>query len=292
MTQVYFHYTDASTALKILSNNELWLTHTNYLNDKSEGLDILTYLKRYIKTKEILALLKFIDSRTETYTCSFSKQKDLLSQWRGYCPPEEGYAIGFKSPKEFRSLMNNEGISIKGASSGEHYILARHPHSFEKCIYREKQKKEICQDMALRMEEKYVRLKNDMPEELINLNSNQINTKEFMQRLECDDVWLAQYIYYKYLFKDKAFEEEQEYRFFITFDSKFNQTPCYRTKDGAFIPYYRYCFEDTDLAKVIIRTTKTTEKCQEGLKHFLTNNKKMNQSEIDNFIECSSIPFR
>ncbi|SFC56618.1 DUF2971 domain-containing protein [Pseudoalteromonas denitrificans] len=293
MSQLYYHYTDASTALKILTNNELWLTHTKYLNDSNEGIDVLIYLERYIKNKEILKLLKFIDSRTEAYTCSFSKKKDLLSQWRGYCPPEEGYAIGFKSPEKFRGIMCDEGVSIKGMQTkGEHYCLSRHSHGFEACIYEEEEKEKVSQSMALRMEEKYIRLKSDMPEILENLNNCQINTKEFMQRLECDDVWLAQYIYYKYLFKNETFKEEHEYRFFVTFDSNYNQNPCYRSKGGAFIPYYRYCFGNEDVKKIIIRTTKTTEKCKQGLEHFLMNNKNMNHAEIDDFIETSNIPFQ
>lgn len=33
----------------------------------------------------------------EVYVSSFTEMPDQLSQWRAYCPPSGGYAIGFKS---------------------------------------------------------------------------------------------------------------------------------------------------------------------------------------------------
>jgi hypothetical protein len=293
MSKLYYHYTDAATALKILTNQELWLTHTSFLNDANEGSDLLKHLSKHIENQDILKLLYFIDTRTDAYSCSFSKQKDLLSQWRGYCPPEEGYAIGFKSPDKFRDFMCDDGLSIVGApTKDDTYILTRHSHGFKACIYEDNKKEEICKKMASYMEEDYFRLQVDMNDFLTNLDSPPAKLKDFLHRLEVGDVWLSEYLYYKYLFKNENFKEEEEYRFFLTFDMNYKQNPCYRVKNGVFIPYYRYSFDNKDVQKVVIRTTKSKNKCEQGLRHFLKNNKKMSQDEIELFIETSNIPFQ
>lgn len=41
-------------------------------------------------------IYKFIPSESFAFfVCSFSEEKDLLSQWRGYCPEGIGFSIGF-----------------------------------------------------------------------------------------------------------------------------------------------------------------------------------------------------
>ena len=56
---------------------------------------------------------------SEIFIASFSEEFDLLSQWRGYCPPNDGICIGFDKEiiKEFCTKNN---------------------FKFEKCIYEKK----------------------------------------------------------------------------------------------------------------------------------------------------------
>jgi hypothetical protein len=292
MSQLSYHYTDASTALKILTSHELWLTHTDYLNDATEGLDIFIYLKKYLKNQDIMKVLTYIDSKTDAYTCSFSTEKDLLSQWRGYCPPEEGYSIGFKLPEKFVNIDGNEDIFIRGMPTEDNtYFVLPNTGIFFQCIYEVKQKEIIIENMALRMDEKYEQLKSDVPDLLDRLNDFSTNSSDVLSRLK-DDVWLKEYIHYKYLFKNDAFKEENEYRFFMIVNAGVRQNPCYTTKNGAFVPYYRYCLGDKDVAEVVIRRTKTTKKCKQGLEHFLINHKKMSPDKIKNYITVSDIPFQ
>jgi len=42
---------------------------------------------------------------------SFSQNPDQLSQWRGYCPTANGYALGFYS-KVLEQSHQNEGLSF------------------------------------------------------------------------------------------------------------------------------------------------------------------------------------
>jgi hypothetical protein len=108
-----YHYTSQKAFLGILEDGEIWATHIEYLNDRSE----LTYAME--KTKAALQRrrkrisrqgsegddLTLIDKlkvelTTEArflkiYVCSFSCNGNLLSMWRGYCPGGKGYSIGF-----------------------------------------------------------------------------------------------------------------------------------------------------------------------------------------------------
>lgn len=294
MSDLYYHYTDASTALKILSENELWLTHTEYLNDATEGAVLSDSLKKHIKTQEIFKLLDLIDSRTDAYTCSFSAEPDLLSQWRGYCPPNEGYAIGFKSPENFVNLFNKDGVLIKGApvKGGDHYNLTTHTQHFVECIYDAEKQEKICAELAQKMESDFKLLQQQMPSELVSLVDSSQWNNDLHHRLKAADIWFSDYIYYKYLFKNESFKEEREFRFFLVFDRNYHQSPCYRTKNGVFIPYYRYCFPDSDIGKIVIRATVRQQECKRGLEKFLKLQKRVEDEKIDRLIELSSIPFK
>jgi len=89
-----YHYTDINALSNIITNRELWLTHASFLNDHTEGQELFTLLTEIFQSEpNIIKLLKFVDKTSEAYCLSFSQDKDLLSQWRGYCPGVGGYNI-------------------------------------------------------------------------------------------------------------------------------------------------------------------------------------------------------
>ena len=113
-----FHYTSVEGFLGIASSKTIWATNILYLNDASE----LNYSKELLRN-ELFEIRKKgfnINSNLETsvdhiffeiveenidklipsqnfgfFVCSFSEEKDLLSQWRGYCPEGIGFSLGF-----------------------------------------------------------------------------------------------------------------------------------------------------------------------------------------------------
>ncbi|WP_156906856.1 DUF2971 domain-containing protein [Desulforegula conservatrix] len=96
-----FHYTDVNGIMGILKTQELWLTDIRYLNDSAEylhGIEIFNKLlesefeKNTIGKDTKSLILSAIEALNNSIcVCSFSKKKDLLSQWRGYGK----YAIEF-----------------------------------------------------------------------------------------------------------------------------------------------------------------------------------------------------
>jgi len=99
-----FHYTSQEGLLGIVGNHELWASKAIHMNDEAEFRLALSLAREAIGSgdgdgeirEELLAAVDEIET-IHIFVCSFSAHADLLSQWRGYCPPGAGYSIGFSS---------------------------------------------------------------------------------------------------------------------------------------------------------------------------------------------------
>lgn len=97
-----WHYTSIEAAYSIITNNTLWATHINWLNDEDE---MRLPMEHFIKGVED----KFPNSNTNKFVAdfvlyslqnpvgviSFSKSCNVLSQWRSYGDDGHGVALGF-----------------------------------------------------------------------------------------------------------------------------------------------------------------------------------------------------
>jgi hypothetical protein len=111
--KILFHYTSLDGLLGTSESKSIWATNILYLNDASElnySLDLLKEeIFRFQKgiqnalapeynfyAETIKQIDRFIPSESFAFfVCSFSEEKDLLSQWRGYCPEGIGFSLGF-----------------------------------------------------------------------------------------------------------------------------------------------------------------------------------------------------
>ena len=106
-----YRYTSIGCLHGIIEGRSIWASMIHYLNDAAE-LKTAISICREILTKELRQTSDFAmkdvvgvwnavldDLLEETHICvvSFTEQPDLLSQWRAYCPPDGGYAIGFRT---------------------------------------------------------------------------------------------------------------------------------------------------------------------------------------------------
>lgn len=107
-TQTLYHYTSLSGFTGIVTSRSLWATEIRYFSDSAELAHAATYFDASIDLRlklgpgdpEILRELKaFLASRltdgAKLFIGSFTENGNLLSQWRGYCPPSKGISIGF-----------------------------------------------------------------------------------------------------------------------------------------------------------------------------------------------------
>lgn len=101
-----YHYTNLQGLLGILSGKSVWASHCEYLNDSSEYRQAIRFAKAfsgniYMGDDYLAAFGWTVRDALEkmqghdVYVSSFSEKKDLLSQWRGYCPQGGGICIGF-----------------------------------------------------------------------------------------------------------------------------------------------------------------------------------------------------
>ncbi len=116
-----YHYTDGAGLLGILRNDALWASQIQYLNDGSEHrlgmlqtaaiLRAPTFQVRADETQLVSALLRRIEMGTPAriFVASLSANGDSLSQWRGYCRGQAGYAIGFPG-EQLRDRQKSVGL--------------------------------------------------------------------------------------------------------------------------------------------------------------------------------------
>jgi len=102
-----YHYTSLEGLISIIEDQSLYCTNIHFLNDKKEyqyGVDLILKVIEGMKSEDnyfgvINMIMKKIDLiyKSERYVTCFSKNGDLLSQWRAYGNDGKGVSIGFKS---------------------------------------------------------------------------------------------------------------------------------------------------------------------------------------------------
>jgi Protein of unknown function (DUF2971). len=94
---ILYHYTTQKGVLGIVNSSSIWASSILYLNDTLEYSYAFEMLLQ--EAKEYKALYENIlrYRRDDIFVCSFSEEKDLLSQWRAYASNASGFSIGFRS---------------------------------------------------------------------------------------------------------------------------------------------------------------------------------------------------
>jgi hypothetical protein len=136
-----FHYTSLEVLKEIVTPPKLWASNLRFLNDDSEYAFPLTlfmsrvdkFIAEYADDNEAQSKLHECKQelqrmlRFDAYICSFSGQRDDLSQWRGYCPPCLGVCIGFRTVALADSIgsMCNQKEIVRWAQF--HILMRRSP---------------------------------------------------------------------------------------------------------------------------------------------------------------------
>jgi hypothetical protein len=102
-----YHYTSPAGLLGIIETKSLWASGIQYLNDTAEykhmALILQDLLKRRLEKEQgpwndlyrLLLRGESVYLDKTVFVSSLSEAKDLLSQWRAYCPTGGGFSIGF-----------------------------------------------------------------------------------------------------------------------------------------------------------------------------------------------------
>jgi hypothetical protein len=101
--QIIYHYCNVESFFNIIKSKRMWLSAAHNLNDYKEVSWLKDKLKERLNKNVINkdTLNDFLDkielSKETPYICSFSKNGDILSQWRAYASDGTGVSIGFNS---------------------------------------------------------------------------------------------------------------------------------------------------------------------------------------------------
>jgi hypothetical protein len=252
---IAYHYCSVESFFNIIQSKKFWLTDSEYTNDELEAKWI------DFNIEEFISILKSGDNvptmREEYeqlkgeikkhYFMSFSKESDMLSQWRGYADDSKGVCIGFK--------FNFNEYDIDTSISTSSNIAKSNVSQFGigEISYRDKNDIENeLKDISSKSEFKYISNESLIKESLLFLKESCI------------------------FYKHPSFKEEQEVRIVYTPENNISTNISlsslkYRYSDNQIIPYYELDFNNhISITKIILGS-----KCklnEEDLKKFLQDN--------------------
>jgi WD40 repeat protein len=250
------HYCSLESFFSIIISKRLWLTDSEYTNDRYETkwLDEIVYnifenlkstnASQIEKIKKLEEQYKRVKPKKH-YLLSFSLLGDMLSQWRGYGDDGKGIAIEFSSShKKTNLLFKTYGVY--------HDKVEATLETDSTCFGFEEVEYKIEHTIQNIIEKT---LNNDR-----NYEFNAILIKELSTRA-----------------KHFTFQEEQEVRLTYTPDNCTNldgdiKNLRYRVNDNQLIPYYEYDFS---------RNAQFIEKV------ILGPHSNVNPSELSNFLDLN-----
>lgn len=268
-----YHYTDLHALIGILTYGELWLTNVNFLNDHAEYSVGRKYLKEKLNdfvekvTHGVSGVkrgydFKFVDEIFDrsVYLTSFCMQKDLLSQWRGYCPQSGGYAIEFYGQGIADSVCGNKDSA---------FLICNYDRDSSKAHL-----DEVLLEVLKVLTEAF--LKKEKP--------------EYQKMLE--EVKKLNLILFSTLVqKHEKFHEEKEVR--LACQSTVREKK-FRVKNSVLVPYVPFKFDVNTVTKIIIGPMPDQALAERGLSQFLESLVANEGHPFSKFpvIEHSDIPFR
>lgn len=265
-----YHYTRQSGLLGIIRDKQIWATHTQYLNDRREYLHALDLVHEEINelltaadphSRSILQEMEVGVSGIETMNvcvCSFSEDRDSLSQWRAYSAGTCGFAIGL--PGDF----------LAAATEMKKWYLAR-------CIYEPSEQRALIRALVEEVFDQNIEQKSAGKTEQVHLPRGG-NLCAYLHR-------------YAPILKDLSFREEREWR--VISRPLFCSSELFDFREGStlLIPYYKFPLAGNDLAfrvhEVVVGPTLDCERSKRSVKSFLVRH-----DLADVPVEVSSVPYR
>jgi hypothetical protein len=285
-----YHYTSIDGVKGVLDENSLWASQIHFLNDTQEFKysisiveKVLAELQKQLPERTLLeqairmqspSIADANDALAILYgsiksliltppldkppicVFSLSKEGDLLSQWRGYCPPDGGYSIGFRTD------------SLTQFSKTHDLYLAP-------CIYDETKQETVVREAFTRICDIALKGWTGSTEQIVRLVS------DYTFKFFTDFSAIASAL------KHPSFREESEWRIISRLIA--NKNMSFRVRKSMMLPYFSISFKDFApflIDEIIIGPTPEQELARYSLLQFVLQ-KKLNIS-----IKTSTIPYR
>ena len=227
--ETLYHYTTQVGLLGIIGNDELWMTHTQYLNDTQEfrhAIDlVIAEIKRRIAAAtgslekiilgEMLGNLSPDNASMNVCVACFSEVGDSLSQWRAYGGSVAGYSIEF-CVSHMLLVTGREGFQ-----------LAR-------CIYDDGEKRDLVANFVEANLQNIVQHRDEP--------STVDNDPQYWRK---GGEMVAYLNRFGPVLKDESFSDEREWRIISKPLMCTRETFGYRPGASMIIPYYRLALTNT-----------------------------------------------
>lgn len=264
-----YHYTNQTGLLGIIGKKEIWASHTQYLNDQKEYLHAISLLREVIETSKqkysSILELEILEEMNEgidgnesmnVCVCSFSEEKDSLSQWRAYTNSSAGFAIGFG------------GTFIKS-------VVEVNELYFAPCLYEKKEQIELLEALVDKVIIQNIEMKGNGEYEDYPLGGS-----------------LCAYMHlYAPIIKDISFKDEKEWRIISGPISCKNKNYKFRAGASMLVPYYKIPLIDTKgdflPVSITIGPTPNPKQSKMSVESFLVQN---NLVSVD--VNETNVPFR
>ena len=284
-----YHYTTQKGLLGIIKDRQIWATHTQYLNDRREYLHAVDLVREEIKRlrdeapdssprrlgqphhsaredalAKMQATLSLSPQNINVCVCSFSEERDSLSQWRAYGGPS-GFAVGFSSRV------------LRAATEKLEWFLAP-------CIYDPATQRGLVRALVEEV------LEENLGGLLPGIEDEEEDTalKNMGGNLRPDLHTYAP------ILKDESFKEEREWRIISRPISV--QRLDYREGRSLIVPYYRLPLcednQNLELHEVVIGPTPDAERSKSSLSSLIRGRKVAAQRMNWVSIVVSKVPYR
>lgn len=267
-----YHYTSIDGVKGILGENSLLASQIHFLNDTQEFKysisifqKVLAELRKELPKNDVLALLYgsmedlFLTTpldKAPVCVFSLSKEGDLLSQWRGYCPPGGGYSIGFRSD------------SLTQFSKTHELYLAP-------CVYDETKQEAIVKEAVTKIRDTTLKRWTGPEVEIEKI------IEEHVVQFFIDFSRIASAL------KHPSFRQESEWRIISGLIA--NKNMSFRVRKFMMLPYFSISFKDFEpflIDEIIIGPAQEQSLAKSSLRQFVL------QKKPDISIKTSKIPYR
>lgn len=264
-----YHYTSHAALHGMVKSNVLWASVIHYLNDAEEFSYAISLaqksLNKIADSEQNTLLSNFLLTLSDSieriqerhvYVFSLTERRDLLSQWRGYCPPTGGYSIGFQTDLLEQHLKK---IGAKLAP----------------CIYQ------------LNEQTKFIR---EVIDTSIASFNDKVASEKDLKRLkpELINEFFQNFSKIGPFIKHPSFSEEKEWR--IVRDAIGSDSPRmdYRVGPTMIIPTLHICIKDPFPIKKLVIGPSPHQRIIQNATGFFLHKEKVKYNEI----RPSEIPFR
>jgi len=265
-----YHYTGQAGFIGVVEKTEIWASHTQYLNDRREYLHAVDMVRERIRAllpsadetgRSILANMEVGLTGIEgmnVCVCSFSEERDSLSQWRAYGSVSSGIAIGFS------------GAFLAAVATLKEWYLVP-------CIYEPEEQRCLVEALVQEVYDQNLEWTKANAPELEDLPPGG-NLNAYLHR-------------YAPILKDYSFRDEREWRLISRPLSCRSEAFSFREGTSMLIPYYKFPLLDSEghfkLHEVVVGPTPHPKQSEMSTRSFLVKN-----FQRDVPVVPSKVPYR